>query len=121
MFHSALLPETVTDGVFFDMEANFGFGRLWRRFQQGAELLEYFPQRHVMDQQRLVYFCEASEKGSIGGDILAHFDEGADDIDAMKSASNSHLAADAPLRNSSTDWKGQQRFLAWQKVAVGRR
>jgi hypothetical protein len=31
MFHSVLLPDTVTDGVFFDMEANFGFGRLGRR------------------------------------------------------------------------------------------
>jgi hypothetical protein len=82
MFHSVLLPDTVADGVFFDMEANFGFGRLWRRFQQGAELLEDFPQCHVMNQQRLVYFREASENGSIGGDLLAHFDEGADDIDA---------------------------------------
>ena len=34
---------------------------------------------------------------------------------------NFHLDAEAPLRNSSTDSKGQQRFLAWQKVAVGRR
>ena len=31
LFHSALLPDTVTDGVFFDMEANFWFGRLGRR------------------------------------------------------------------------------------------
>jgi len=59
------LPDLVTDGVFFDMEANFGFGRLWRRFQQGAELLEDFPQRHVVNQQRFVYFREASENGSM--------------------------------------------------------
>jgi len=82
MFHSVLLPDPVTDGVFLDVEANFGFGRLWRRFQQGAELLEDFPQRHVMNQQRLAYFREASENGGIGGDLLAHFDEGADDLDA---------------------------------------
>jgi hypothetical protein len=52
LFHSVLLPDTVTAGVFFDMEANFGFGRLWRRFQQGAELLEDFPQRDVMNWER---------------------------------------------------------------------
>jgi hypothetical protein len=37
------------------------------------------------------------------------------------SAYNFHLDADAPLRNSSTDWKERQRFLAWQKAAVGKR
>jgi hypothetical protein len=82
MLHSVLLPDTVTNGVFFDMEANFGFGRLWRRFQQGAELLEDFPQRYIVNQQRFVYLGQASENGSIGGDLLAHFDEGADDIGA---------------------------------------
>jgi hypothetical protein len=46
------------------MEANFGFVRLWRRFQQGAELLEDFPQRHIVNQQRLVYLGQASENGS---------------------------------------------------------
>ena len=64
MFHSVLLPDTVTDDVFFDMEAYFGFGRLGRRFQQGAELLGDFPQRHIMNQQRLVYLGQASENGS---------------------------------------------------------
>jgi hypothetical protein len=61
---------------------------------------------------------QASENGRVRGDLLAHFDEGADDIDARMSAHNIHLDADLPLRNSSTDWKEQQRFLAWQKVAV---
>jgi hypothetical protein len=74
-----------------------------------------------VNQQHFVYFREASEYGSIGGDLLAHFDEGADDIDARKSACSFQLDADAPLRNSSTDQKEEQRFLAWQKVAVGRR
>jgi hypothetical protein len=86
----------------------------------GAELLEDFPQRHVMNQRRFVYFREASENGSIGGDILAHFDEGTDDIDARKSAYSFHLDADAPLRNSSTDWSGQRTFCPWQKATVGR-
>ena len=65
MFHSVLLLDTVTDGVFFDMEANFRLRWLRRRLQQGAELLEDFPQRHIMNQQRLVYFREASENGSM--------------------------------------------------------
>ena len=65
MFHSVLLPDAVTDGVFFDMEANFGFGRLWRRFQQGAELLGDLPQRHIVNQQRFVYLGQASEKGNM--------------------------------------------------------
>ena len=44
MFHSVLLPDTVTDGVFFDMEANFGFGRLgWRMTQAAGELLAADP------------------------------------------------------------------------------
>jgi hypothetical protein len=30
-----------------------------------------------VNQQRFVYFRKASENGTIGGDILAHFDEGA--------------------------------------------
>ena len=47
------------------MEANFGFGRLWRRFQQGAELLEDFPQRYIVNRQRFVYLGKASENGSM--------------------------------------------------------
>ena len=34
---------------------------------------------------------------------------------------NFRLDAGAPPRNSSTDRIGQQRFLPWQKAAVGRR
>jgi hypothetical protein len=40
---------------------------------------------------------------------------------ARKPAYNFHLDADATMRNSSTDQKEEQRFLAWQKVAVGKR
>jgi len=65
MFHSVLLPDTVTDGDFFGVEADFRFGRLGRRFQQGAELLEDFPQRYIVNQQRFVYFREASENDSM--------------------------------------------------------
>ena len=63
----------IKDGVFFDVEANFRLRWLRRRLQQGAELLEDFPQRHVMNQQRFVYLGQASENGGVRGDILAHF------------------------------------------------
>ena len=64
-------------GVFFDVEADFGPG--WRRrgLQQRAQLLEDFAQRDVVDQQGFVYFREAPEKGGMGGDVLTHFDQGA--------------------------------------------
>ena len=64
------------------MEANFRLRWLRRWLQQGAELLEDLPQRHIVNQQRFVYLGQASENGRVGGDILAHFDERANDIDA---------------------------------------
>ena len=72
VFHSVLLPDTVTDGAFFDMEANFGFGRLWRRFQQGAEHLEDLPQRHIVNQQRLVYLGQARTEETLKPEMLKH-------------------------------------------------
>jgi hypothetical protein len=33
--------------------------------RKGAELLEDFPQRHIVNQQRFVYLGQASEKGSM--------------------------------------------------------
>jgi hypothetical protein len=36
-----------------------------------------------VNQQRLVYFREASENGRVRGDILAHFHESTNDIDAL--------------------------------------
>jgi hypothetical protein len=55
----------------------------WRRgLQQRAQFLQDFAQGDVVDQQGLIYFREAPENGGIGGDVLAHFDKGADNIDA---------------------------------------
>lgn len=43
------LPDAVRDGVFFDVEPDFGLGRdRWRR-QERAELLEYLAQRNVVN------------------------------------------------------------------------
>ena len=74
------LSHAVRDGVFFDVEADFGFGGRGWRLEQRAELLEDFAQRGVVEQQGFVYFGEALEDGGVGGEVLAHFDEGADDV-----------------------------------------
>jgi hypothetical protein len=72
----------VGDGVFFDVEADFRLKWLRRGLQQRAELLEDLPQRHIVNQQRFVYLGQASENGRVRGDILAHFHESTNDIDA---------------------------------------
>jgi len=45
----------VKNGVFFDVEPDFGFGLGRRRLQQRTEFLEDFAQGDVVDQQRFVY------------------------------------------------------------------
>jgi hypothetical protein len=71
---------TVRESVFFDVEADFGFwGHGWRR-KQRAEFLEHFAQRRVVGKQGFVYLSEAPENGGIGREVLAHFDESADDV-----------------------------------------
>jgi len=49
-WRSSAFPDAITDGVFFEVEADFGFG--WSRgwFQERAELLEDFPQSHIVDE-----------------------------------------------------------------------
>lgn len=47
---SSAFPGAIRDGVFFDVEADFGLGRLRGRFQEGAELLEDLPQSHIVDE-----------------------------------------------------------------------
>jgi hypothetical protein len=62
------------------VEADFGsWGRGWR-LEQRAEFLKHFAQRRVVDKQSFVYLGEAPENGAIGREVLAHFDEGADDV-----------------------------------------
>ena len=41
MFHSVLLPDTVRDGVCFDMEADFGFVDDTDAHDDGASAVEY--------------------------------------------------------------------------------
>jgi hypothetical protein len=66
MFQSGLPPDTVRDGGFFDVEANFRLRWLRMGLQQGAELLADLPQRHIVNQQRFVYLGQASENGRMG-------------------------------------------------------
>ena len=61
----------VRDGVFFDVEANFRLRWLRRGLQQGAELLEDLPQRHIVNQQRSVYLGQPPENGRVRGDCGA--------------------------------------------------
>jgi hypothetical protein len=41
-------PRAIKDGVFINVEADFGLGRLRGRFQEGAELLDDSPQSHIV-------------------------------------------------------------------------
>jgi hypothetical protein len=47
-----------------------------------AELLVNVAEASVVDEQALINLGQAFEDGGIGGKVLAHFDKGADDIDA---------------------------------------
>jgi hypothetical protein len=72
----------VREGVFFDVKADFGFwGRGWR-LEQRAELLKDLAERGVVEQQGFVNLGQAPEDGGVGGEVLAHFDEGANDVQA---------------------------------------
>ena len=74
--------DAVRHGVFFDMEADFRFWGCGRRLEQRAELMKDFTQGGVVEEQRFVNFCQALEDGSVGSEVLAHFNKGADDLDA---------------------------------------
>jgi hypothetical protein len=45
-------------------------------------LLKDFAQGGVVEQQGFVNFGQAPEDGGVGGEVLAHFDESADDVQA---------------------------------------
>lgn len=74
--------DAVGDGIFFYMEADFGFGRGRGRLKQGAELLVDVAECAIVQEEGFINFGEALEDGGVGGEIFAHFDEGADDVNA---------------------------------------
>ena len=49
----------VWDRVFFDVEADLGFGRKRRRFEQRTELLVNVAQGAVVEQERFVNFGQS--------------------------------------------------------------
>src|SRR5437867_1729669 len=76
--------DAVGDGVFFDVEADFGLGRQRWRLEQRAQLLVDVAQRDIVHQQGFIYFGQAFEDGCVGREFFAHFDEGTDEIDAHR-------------------------------------
>ena len=72
----------VGEGVFFDMEADFGLGRRRRRFQERTEFLVDVTQGAIVQEQGFINLRQALEDGGVGGEVLAHFDKGADDVQA---------------------------------------
>jgi len=91
---------SIGDNIFFDMEADFGFGRRWRCLKKGAEFLVDVAQRAVVQEQGFVNFGKAFGDGGVGGKVLAHFYEGTDDIEAHlhppEDCSNTVAAMSAP-------------------------
>jgi hypothetical protein len=72
----------IRDDIFLDMEADFWLWPQWRRGEERAEFLVDVTESAIVDQEGLVNFGEAPEDGDVGGEILAHFYEGADDVEA---------------------------------------
>ena len=64
------------------MEADFGFGRGWRRLKEGAELLIDVAERAIVQEEGFINFGEAFEDGGVGSEVFAHSDKGADNINA---------------------------------------
>ena len=48
--------DAVREGIFFDVEADFGFGRWRRRLKQRAEFLVDFAERDIVEEQGLINF-----------------------------------------------------------------
>src|ERR1039458_6272619 len=79
---SSFSSDSVWHGVFLDVEADLGFRRCRRRRKQRAEMLKDFAQGGVVEEQGPVNFGQAPEDGGVGGEVLAHFDKSADDVQA---------------------------------------
>src|SRR6266446_4231308 len=75
-------PYTVRHAVFFYVETDFRFRRLWGRLKQRAQLLKDVPQCEVMQKQSFVNFSKAFENRGVRREFLAYFDERADDVKA---------------------------------------
>src|ERR1043166_2937110 len=74
----------IRDRVFLNVEADFGFGGQRRRLKEGTELLKDLAKGDIVDQERLINLGQTFQNGRVGRDVLAHFDEGANDIYAHR-------------------------------------
>ena len=63
------------------MEADFGPGWEWKRLEEWSELLVNVAKRDVVEEERFVDFCQSFQNRAVAGQILAHFDKGANNID----------------------------------------
>jgi hypothetical protein len=72
----------VRDGAFFDVEADFGLWRRWRRLKQWPGFLVDVAERPIVQEEAFINFGKAPQDGGIGREVLAHFDESADEIHA---------------------------------------
>src|SRR6266404_5793461 len=77
-----LFSHAVRYRVFFNVEADFWLWRHWRGSEQRAEFLVNVTESAVVEEQGFVNFGQALEDGGVGGEVLAHFDEGAHDVQA---------------------------------------
>ena len=64
------------------MKADAAAGRLRRGIEEGLELVVDVLQGEIVREQGAVYLGELLENFCIGEQAVAHFDKGADDIDA---------------------------------------
>jgi hypothetical protein len=80
--YRALSFDTVRNRIFFDVETDSGFGRRGWRLKQRAEFLVDVTECTIVQEEGFINLGQAFEDGGVGSQVFAHFDEGADDIDA---------------------------------------
>jgi hypothetical protein len=90
MFYSGLLPlsDTVSNGVFFDVEADFGLGRSRRWGHELADGFKEGTDGGIVAFDPLLQFNQFSREFDMAGKHLAELNEGAhdSDVDLYRSA-----------------------------------
>lgn len=66
------------------MKADFGLWRRWRRLKEWPEFLVDVAERAIVQEEGFIDFGQAFEDGGVGGEVLAHFDEGTNDVHAHR-------------------------------------
>jgi hypothetical protein len=55
-------PYSVRDGAFFDVEADFGLWRRWRRLKQWREFLVDVAERPIVQEEAFINFGKAPQE-----------------------------------------------------------